>query len=125
MIGVGGTTLHYQGESHRIHPTSFKTKSKFGKGYDWPIEYKDLDPYYSEAEKIIGVAGPKSIPGRSGKYDIYKVTAIKKVDINKIKASLKQNIKSLRKRGAIYNYVDNLIKSDEYNVTVLEGDLKG
>ncbi len=66
VIGVGGTTLHYQGESHRIHPTSFKTKSKFGKGYDWPIEYKDLDPYYTEAEKIIGVAGPRSIPGRSG-----------------------------------------------------------
>ena len=61
----------------------------------------------------------------AGKYDIYKVTAIKKVEINKIKSSLKQNIKSLRKRDAIYNYVDNLIESDEYNVTVLEGDQKG
>ena len=61
----------------------------------------------------------------AGKYDIYKVTGMKKVEINKIKSSLKQNIKSLRKRDAIYNYVDKLIKSDEYNVTVLEGDQKG
>jgi len=60
----------------------------------------------------------------AGNYDIYKVTGIKKVEINKIKASLKQNIRSLRKRDAIYNYVDNLIESDEYNVTVLEGDQK-
>ncbi len=61
----------------------------------------------------------------AGNYDIYKVTGIKKVEINKIKTSLKQNIKSLRKRDAVYNYVDNLIKSDEYHVTVLEGDQKG
>jgi len=60
----------------------------------------------------------------AGNYDIYKVTAIKKVEINKIKTSLKQNIRSLRKRDAVYNYVDNLIESDEYNVTVLEGDQK-
>ena len=60
----------------------------------------------------------------AGKYDIYKVTGMKKVEINKIKSSLKHNIKSLRKRDAIYNYVDNLIESDEYNVTVLEGDQK-
>ena len=61
----------------------------------------------------------------AGNYDIYKVTGIKKVEIDKIKTSLKHNIKSLRKRDAVYNYVDNLIKSDEYHVTVLEGDQKG
>jgi len=60
----------------------------------------------------------------AGKYDIYKVTTVKKVDLNKIKAPIKHNIKALRKRDAIYNYVDNLIKSNDYNVTVLEGDQK-
>ena len=28
-LGVGGTTLHFQGEAHRLHPLTFKTKSKF------------------------------------------------------------------------------------------------
>jgi choline dehydrogenase-like flavoprotein len=28
--GVGGTTLHFTGESHRIHPDAMKMKSRFG-----------------------------------------------------------------------------------------------
>ena len=66
VIGVGGTTLHFQGEAHRFHPSAFKTRSKFGKGYDWPIGYSNLEPYYMEAEKILGVAGPSKYPGRPG-----------------------------------------------------------
>ncbi len=61
----------------------------------------------------------------AGNYDIFKISEIKKVDPDKIKTALKQNIKSIRKQDAIYNHVDNLIKSDNYNVTVLEGDEQG
>ncbi len=90
------------------------------------VEEKKMtnDPIILDNLDVVEV-GAISKPIRfAGNYDIYKVTGIKKVEINKIKASLKQNIRSLRKRDAIYNYVDNLIKSDEYNVTVLEGDQK-
>lgn len=65
VVGVGGTTLHFQGEAHRLHPSAFRMKSLFGVAEDWPIGYKDLEPYYTEVEKIVGVAGPKEIPGRS------------------------------------------------------------
>jgi hypothetical protein len=61
----------------------------------------------------------------TGNYDIYKITEIKKVSVDTIKASIKQNIKSNKKRDAIYNYVDNLIKTDEFNVKIIEGDQKG
>ncbi len=64
VSGVGGTTLHYQGEAHRLNENAFKMKTKFGVAVDWPIEYKDLEPYYAEAEKIIGVAGPAKVPYR-------------------------------------------------------------
>jgi choline dehydrogenase-like flavoprotein len=58
--GVGGTTLHFTGESHRIHPDAMKMKSRFGVAADWPIDYAELEPFYAEAEELIGVAGPAS-----------------------------------------------------------------
>ena len=62
--GVGGTTLHYQGEAHRLNEKAFRMKTLFDVSVDWPIEYKDLEPYYSAVEKIIGVAGPDKVPFR-------------------------------------------------------------
>jgi choline dehydrogenase-like flavoprotein len=64
VVGVGGTTLHFQGEAHRLHPSAFRMKSLFGVAEDWPISYEDLEPYYAEVEKIVGVAGPEEIPSR-------------------------------------------------------------
>lgn len=60
--GVGGSTLHYQGEAHRFAEHSFNTKSQFGWGVDWPINYADLAPYYSQAEQLLGVAGAQGNP---------------------------------------------------------------
>ena len=62
--GVGGTTLHYQGEAHRLNEKAFKMNSLYGVSVDWPIDYKDLESYYLEVEKIIGVAGPEKVPSR-------------------------------------------------------------
>ncbi len=56
--GVGGSTLIYSGEAHRIHPESMKMRSRFGVGADWPFGYEDLEPFYCIAERETGVAGP-------------------------------------------------------------------
>jgi choline dehydrogenase-like flavoprotein len=58
--GIGGTTLHFTGESHRLHPGAMKMKSRFGVAADWPIDYAELEPYYVHAEELIGVAGPQT-----------------------------------------------------------------
>tara|TARA_B110000211_G_C14075703_1_gene551924 strand:+ start:627 stop:2285 length:1659 start_codon:yes stop_codon:yes gene_type:complete len=58
--GVGGSTLHFVGESHRMHPRAMSLFSDFGKGYDWPISYADLEPYYTVSERVLGVAGPEN-----------------------------------------------------------------
>lgn len=60
--GIGGGTVHFTGVFLRFHESDFKTKSLDGVGYDWPIHYKDLEPYYTKIEKEIAVSGPKHFP---------------------------------------------------------------
>lgn len=55
--GVGGSTLHYQGEAHRFPPHAFTPRTLYGWGQDWPIDYPDLAPFYERAEHVLGVAG--------------------------------------------------------------------
>lgn len=54
---VGGLAMHWGGVTPRFAPEDFKTQSLFGVGTDWPISYDDLDPWYQEAEELMGVAG--------------------------------------------------------------------
>lgn len=54
---VGGLAMHWGGVTPRWSPEDFRTRSMFGIGDDWPITYEDLDPYYQEAEELMGVAG--------------------------------------------------------------------
>jgi choline dehydrogenase-like flavoprotein len=55
--GVGGTTLHWQGNTPRFHEVDFELGTRHGLGVDWPISYDDLSPYYTAAERELGVAG--------------------------------------------------------------------
>lgn len=64
VLGVGGSTLHYVGEAHRLHPESFTLARDHGAGADWPFDYADLEPFYTEAEALIGVAGPQGTGAR-------------------------------------------------------------
>jgi choline dehydrogenase-like flavoprotein len=54
---IGGRTNHYGRISLRMGPYDFKPYSRDGKGFDWPITYDDLAPYYDKAEELIGVFG--------------------------------------------------------------------
>lgn len=54
---LGGRTNHYGRISLRMGPYDFKPYTRDGKGFDWPITYEDLAPYYDKAEELIGVFG--------------------------------------------------------------------
>lgn len=54
---LGGRTNHWGRISLRFGEYDFKPKSRDGLGYDWPISYADLAPYYDKAELMIGVYG--------------------------------------------------------------------
>jgi choline dehydrogenase-like flavoprotein len=57
---VGGTTWHWLGTSLRLQPHDFRLHDTYGVGVDWPISYKELEPWYGRAENEIGVAGVDS-----------------------------------------------------------------
>lgn len=53
----GGTTNHWGGLTPRFKSEDFQLKSRTGFGVDWPIGYKDLAPYYTKAEALLGITG--------------------------------------------------------------------
>ena len=54
---LGGRTNHWGRISLRMGPYDFKAYTRDGKGFDWPITYDDLAPYYDKTEELIGVFG--------------------------------------------------------------------
>jgi len=57
---VGGTSWHWSANSIRLLPSDFQMHTTRSVGLDWPISYSDLEPYYTEAEYEMGVAGDDS-----------------------------------------------------------------
>jgi choline dehydrogenase-like flavoprotein len=68
---LGGRTNHWGRYSFRNGPYDFKPRSRDGLGFDWPLRYEELAPYYDKVEMLIGVYGdnhglentPDSQPG--------------------------------------------------------------
>jgi choline dehydrogenase-like flavoprotein len=56
---VGGRTNHYGRMSFRFSQLDFKPHDRDGLGWNWPIDYSDIAPYYDKAEQFIGVTGTK------------------------------------------------------------------
>jgi gluconate 2-dehydrogenase alpha chain len=69
MNAVGGTSIHWTGQSWRFHEWNFRTRSeairRYGAGSiprgstveDWPFTYADLEPWYDRVEYLHGVSG--------------------------------------------------------------------
>jgi choline dehydrogenase-like flavoprotein len=55
--GVGGSTILFSGHFPRFHPSDFRVRSLDGLADDWPISYKDLEPYFSLNDSMMGVSG--------------------------------------------------------------------
>ncbi|MGA2836138.1 MAG: GMC family oxidoreductase [Acidimicrobiales bacterium] len=59
---VGGGGTHADGKVPRFMPGDFRLLSDLGpqpgaEVADWPVTYDELEPYYAEVERAIGVAG--------------------------------------------------------------------
>ena len=68
---VGGLGLHWGGTTPRFSPEDLRIRSMYGVGYDWPVEWEELDSFYQEVEERMGVAGtpgPADLDPRSRPY---------------------------------------------------------
>ena len=68
---VGGSTVHWAGASLRFQEHEFKTKTHYGELadanlLDWPIDLKEMEPWYAMAEDRMGVTRTNGIPGLPG-----------------------------------------------------------
>src|SRR5436305_3645058 len=59
---VGGGTVHFTANYWRFHEIDFVEKSRWGSiggtGFaDWPFQYRELEPFYTQAEQELGVSG--------------------------------------------------------------------
>ncbi len=56
---VGGRSLLWGRHSYRWSDLDFEANARDGHGVDWPIRYKDIEPWYAHVEKFIGLTGIK------------------------------------------------------------------
>jgi choline dehydrogenase-like flavoprotein len=54
---LGGRTNHWARHVPRFGPLDFKPYSRDGRGFDWPIGYDELKPWYDRSERLMGVIG--------------------------------------------------------------------
>lgn len=71
---VGGASVFFGGVALRLRERDFEPEPEIdaGSGAEWPYRYADLEPYYSQAEQLLGVAGATgedpTEPWRSREY---------------------------------------------------------
>ena len=56
---VGGRSLMWGRQSYRWSDLDFEANAKEGIAIDWPIRYKDIEPWYTYVEKFAGISGSK------------------------------------------------------------------
>ena len=86
---VGGRSLVWGRQSYRLSDIDFEANKKDGIGIDWPVRYKDLEPWYDYVEEFIGVSGENLgldvLP--DGKF-------LKPMNINCVEEKLKETLSS-------------------------------
>ena len=56
---VGGRSLLWGRQSYRWSDLDFEANAKDGIAIDWPIRYKDIEPWYTYVEKFAGISGSR------------------------------------------------------------------
>jgi choline dehydrogenase-like flavoprotein len=54
---VGGRSIMWGRQSYRLSDMDFEANAREGIAIDWPVRYKDIEPWYDYVESFIGVSG--------------------------------------------------------------------
>ncbi len=62
-MALGGSALHWGGTCNRFSEEDLRLRSMYGLADDWPIAWPELEKYYCQAERGMGVSGePSPLP---------------------------------------------------------------
>ncbi len=75
-MAVGGSALHWGGTCNRFSEEDLRLKSKYGLYVDWPLEWKELEHFYCEAERRLGVSGEPSPLQEDWRSEPYPMSAM-------------------------------------------------
>ena len=73
---VGGSAMHWGGTCNRFSEEDLRLKSMYGLYTDWPIEWPELEKFYCEAERRLGVSGEPSPLPEDARSEPYPMTAM-------------------------------------------------
>jgi quinoprotein glucose dehydrogenase len=62
-MAVGGSALHWGGVCNRFSEEDLTLQSRYGLAVDWPLSWSELERFYCEAARRLGVSGePSALP---------------------------------------------------------------
>lgn len=60
---VGGRSLTWGRQCYRFSDVDFEANAAEGIAVDWPIRYRDIEPWYDYVERFVGISGqPERLP---------------------------------------------------------------
>jgi len=84
---VGGRSLMWGRQSYRLSDIDFTANKKEGIAVDWPVRYKDIEPWYDKVEEYIGVSGENL-----GLEQLPDQKLLKPMNLNCVEEELKSKI---------------------------------
>jgi choline dehydrogenase-like flavoprotein len=86
---VGGRSLMWGRQSYRLSDLDFEANAREGIAIDWPVRYKDIEPWYDYVEKFAGVSG-----NRDGIAHLPDGQFLPPMDLNCVEKDVAARIKS-------------------------------
>jgi choline dehydrogenase-like flavoprotein len=87
---VGGRSLLWGRQTYRWSDMYFEENAKEGWAIDWPVRYKDIEPWYDHVEKFAGVSGSKE-----GLPELPDSQFLPAMDMNIVEKDLAPRLKKL------------------------------
>ncbi|HVB03289.1 MAG TPA: GMC family oxidoreductase [Chitinophagaceae bacterium] len=86
---VGGKSIMWGRQSYRWSDRDFEANARDGHGSDWPIRYKDIEPWYDYVETFAGISGQREgyAPLPDGKF-------MPPMEMNCVEQAVKKGIES-------------------------------
>ncbi|MBX2962932.1 MAG: GMC family oxidoreductase [Cyclobacteriaceae bacterium] len=100
---VGGRSIMWGRQSYRWAPMDFEANLKEGIAIDWPVRYKEIEPWYDHVETFVGISGQAE-----GLDYLPDSKFIQPMELNCVEKELKKSMKDKFGRVLTIGRVANL-----------------